>query len=302
MIFIMVDGFGIPPEGFDCEIYRKYASPEFRSLLNEHSIPIDACLETSGLPQSATGQTSLFCGFNAASLVGAHVQGFPSAALRQTVRERNLFGSLRARGRHVAFANAYVNHTPDQLRELGMRSVTTVMTIAELGFVRTRDDLLAGNAVYHDVTRITLQPDTKFQKERNARPDRTDGDFPRCPPVSPETAASHLVRIGSEHDLTLFEYFLTDFAGHRRSDELYAESLGTLGRFILALTEERNQHPEMTLILTSDHGNIEAPDTRSHTRNPVPFLFLGPGSSPSPKNIRSITDVHDWILGHFPIP
>jgi phosphopentomutase len=36
--------------------------------------------------------------------------------------------------------------------------------------------------------------------------------------------------------------------------------------------------PEDTLLLTSDHGNVESLAAPAHTRNPVPLLAVGPGA------------------------
>ena len=50
-----------------------------------------------------------------------------------------------------------------------------------------------------------------------------------------------------------------------------------------------------TLILTSDHGNIEDSTSRSHTRNPVPLLAVGPLAAEF-SNLSSILDVTPRIL------
>src|SRR5512145_901748 len=45
--------------------------------------PIDACLGVDGLPQSATGQTTMLTGVNAAAALGRHKEGFPGPRLRE---------------------------------------------------------------------------------------------------------------------------------------------------------------------------------------------------------------------------
>src|SRR6185436_9156180 len=42
----------------------------------------DASLGVTGLPQSATGQTTLFTGVNAAQVLGRHLYAFPTATLQ----------------------------------------------------------------------------------------------------------------------------------------------------------------------------------------------------------------------------
>ena len=67
----------------------------------------DACLGVPGRPQSATGQTTLLTGENAARALGRHLLGFPNLALREILTRRSLFRTLATQGRRTAFANAY---------------------------------------------------------------------------------------------------------------------------------------------------------------------------------------------------
>ncbi|MDX1740430.1 MAG: peptidase, partial [Rhodothermales bacterium] len=50
-----------------------------------------------------------------------------------------------------------------------------------------------------------------------------------------------------------------------------------------------------TLLLTSDHGNLEDLSVKTHTRNPVPFVALGPAAHDFAE-VRSILDVTPAIL------
>ncbi len=70
------------------------------------------------------------------------------------------------------------------------------------------------------------------------------------------------------YDFTLYEYFLTDKAGHTQDRDRCEQVLRDLDRFLAAYLEAAP--PGATTLLTSDHGNIEDLSTRSHTRNPVP--------------------------------
>jgi 2,3-bisphosphoglycerate-independent phosphoglycerate mutase len=45
--------------------------------------------------------------------------------------------------------------------------------------------------------------------------------------------------------------------------------------------------PADTLLLTSDHGNVESLAAPAHTRNPVPLLAFGPGAS----DFAAVTDI-----------
>ncbi|MDH7499283.1 MAG: hypothetical protein QHH30_02730 [candidate division NC10 bacterium] len=74
----------------------------------------DANLGVEGLPQSATGQTTLLTGINAAQLLGRHVNGFCTRELRALLDGHSLFARLLQMGRKPTFANAY---TPPFSRE-----------------------------------------------------------------------------------------------------------------------------------------------------------------------------------------
>ena len=51
----------------------------------------DAVMGVPELPQSGTGQTSIFCGLNAARVIGKHFGPFPHSTLLPIIREQNIF-------------------------------------------------------------------------------------------------------------------------------------------------------------------------------------------------------------------
>ncbi len=274
----MVDGLGIPPEGWEKSCLHELCGETFVNLFAENSIPLDACLGIPGLPQSATGQSSLFTGINAAELMGAHLQGFPGPELRKLIRKRNLLASLKAKNKSVVFANAYVRYGLAELAKVGYRSVTTVMADDAVGDVLDKSDLIARRAVYHDLTRESISE--KYD----------------IPVITPETAAHDLLDIALKHDFCLFEYFMTDRIGHRRNRPLAPKYLDEFSRFFLELNAELSS--EIGLVLTSDHGNCEDMSTGTHTRNPVP-LFVRGLQLPKPDTLKDITNVHDWLFSLF---
>jgi len=271
---IMIDGFGVPKEGWHESIYAKYAQKGFTDLFAEFSTPISADLGVSGIPQSATGQTALFTGINAAETLGRHSQGFPGPTLRKLIQKQNLFSTLIAQGFKVTFANSYARHTLQKLAELRMRSVTTVMTEIAIGTVRNLQDLLDGNAVYHDLTRKSM-------------PESFNVD-----PILPEQAAEDLANIAKNNDFTLFEYFLTDRAGHKQDLNLLSTVIYEFSSFFSKLVKLAAD--ELRIILTSDHGNCEDLTTKLHTKNKVPFFLYG-AQQTKPKSLNSILDVYGYI-------
>lgn len=271
ILMLFVDGMGMPACPLEESVYAPF--PNLCFLFRNHCRPVDARLGVEGIPQSATGQTSIFTGINAARYMGRHVEGFPPRPLRCLLEKTNLFDHLTQAGLRCAFANAYVRRRGMDL-PMVHRSVTTVMTLAALGETRNRDALLSSQAVYHDLTRGNLL--------RQGVKD--------VPIISEHDAAEHLVHIMRTVDLCLFEYFLTDHAGHGRSDAPVTEILGSLDRFLGSLLALLDFAREW-LILVSDHGNIEDTAHRGHTDNPVPWIVYGDGAGELLERCASILDI-----------
>lgn len=275
IVFIFVDGLGI---GTDDPENNPLCNPQFPTLykLISEAVPLDACLGVDGLPQSATGQASLLTGTNAAKEMGRHIEGFPPPALKKLIEHENLFSKLRKLGKRCAFANSYWLTDPHRIPPR-RQSVTTVMTLSALGGVCGKEELLSGKAVTHDITRWTMH--TRGY----------DG-----PIVAPELAAEHLLAVGAENDFTLFEYFLTDRAGHSGKQDMVHDCLETLERFVSRTTVFADE-PNHLLLLSSDHGNIEDSSVFTHTMNPVPFVALGEKGGAF-KDLKSLEDVTPAIL------
>ena len=66
-----------------------------------------------------------------------------------------------------------------------------------------------------------------------------------------------------------------------------------LDRFLDALIGQAGEG--VTVLVTSDHGNIEDSTTRLHTLNPVPLLAVGPAARRF-RGVRDITGVTPAIL------
>lgn len=276
ILLVFVDGLGLGARGDR----NPLADSSLQTLpdLLAAAVPIDACLGVPGHPQSATGQTTLLTGVNAARRMGRHVEGFPGPALRRIIREHNIFAQLAGRGIESTFANAYWFDDSDGVRAMSMHSVTTVAALSAFGSVRCRTELEAGRAVYQDLTRAQL------------RRRGYEGQL-----LTPEQSAEHLAAIAADHGLTLFEYFQTDRAGHSGDRAAVLQVLGVLDRFMGRL-QALAPAAGLTLLLTSDHGNIEDVSTPRHTRNPVPLFAAGPGAEAIREQTTSLADVTPSIL------
>ncbi len=252
----------------------------------------DACLGVPGRPQSATGQSTILSGENAPSALGQHLLGFPNARLRAWLEPRSLFRKLAEAGRRGAFANADpVAHLHalgleaegepelpmDVVRRRARASATTVAFAAGGGRFRTWGEAREGLALTHDVTGA-----------------RANGYGAGIPHRTPEDAAAILLSIAREHDLTLCEHFETDEAGHARSMERALDAIERVDRLARALVAGLRDGD--SLVVASDHGNVEDLATRNHTLNRVPVLGFGPAAG-AIDAVRDLTGIAPMLLG-----
>lgn len=250
----------------------------FLANMLSRSKPIDACLGVPGIPQSATGQTTLLTGVNAALVAGRHVEGFPNAELRSVIRRSSIYSKLNRAGLTSTFANGYWLRTVEQVEQMSLHSVTTVAALSGHGTVRCRDCIESDQAVYQDVTREHLH---------------SRGYTGRL--IPPAQAAAHLSAIARDYHLTVFEYFQTDRAGHACNFERAVAVLRDLDGFLSTLARHCTE-TGTNLMLTSDHGNIEDLATRRHTMNPVPLFAEGPHVGQFANEITSLQDIVPALL------
>ena len=185
MLLLFIDGVGVREPASDNPVTATVC-PTLHRLMAEKSVPIDACLGVPGLPQSATGQTTLFTGVNAPKCMGRHVEGFPGPSLRTLITDDNLLLALTRKTRRVRFANGYLAESVEEIRARRFKSVTTVAALTCPETFCLREDLLANQAVFHDITRATMR-----QRGYTG------------PLVTPQEAAEHLLQIALAHDFTV---------------------------------------------------------------------------------------------------
>ena len=300
ILFIFLDGVGLAPPGSGNPL-SQVPMPHLVDLLGgplviagepngsegswSHALlshnglvlrAVDACLGVPGLPQSATGQTALFTGVNAPALVGDHITAFPTQRLRAVIAERSVLKLVREAGGEVLFANAHSEKFWELIRKKARRLGASTLTALAAGApIPNLQDLAAGRAVLWDVTHEIASSYLGYELDV----------------VSPEEAGVRLARLASQHDLVLYESFLTDLAGHRRIEAEWV--LSRLDAFLAAVLAYRT--PETTVILSSDHGNLEDATTKAHTTNPVPLLAIGPAAKCF-EAATAITDVAPAIV------
>lgn len=183
--------------------------------------------------------------------MNGHYGPWPGPTLKRVLDEGTLFSEVLGAGGRVALANAFPPGYFNALRE-GKQRVNVPVYAAQAAAVplRTLEDYHAGKAISADL----------------------DGRYLRDPLPLPE-AGARLARLSRDAELTFFDFWLSDTAGHRWAFADATELVERLDGFLSGLVPALE---EVTLLLTSDHGNLEDKSTRSHTRNPVPLLALGP--------------------------
>lgn len=271
VMMLFIDGVGLGDQA-SYNPWTTYDTPNIRQLLSGESLSknavgkhgdsvwlleTDAQLGVEGIPQSATGQATIFTGKNAPQFVGTHMSGFPLKRLREWVMKDNIYKQFERRGFRATFANSYTNDFFERpATKRGWISVSTAAILSSGQPLRMLPELLAGKAVFHDITRRALK---RYQ--------------PEIDEIEPEEAAKHMWAIAEENDLVIHEFFLSDYAGHKQNDELMAWVIETYDRFLGELIRLKTDGD--TLVLVSDHGNSEDMRTPMHTQNLVPTLVVG---------------------------
>ena len=282
-----VDGLGIGSRGTSNPLdglqdvaplaVFKNETPALLDGLDGVLVPTDACLGIEGRPQSASGQTTILTGVNAPALLGYHKQGFPNQALLEIIGEHSLFLKLmRAGVGPITFANAYTKRFFEE-RPRWVSATTAAVEAAGLQF-RTVDDLRNGRAVYQDFTNRML-----IERGEDV-PLRTASE-----------AAEVLAAIAGESRFTLYEYFITDKIGHAQDMEAARTVLQNLALLIRQLLA-RVDLARTSVILTSDHGNIEDLSSRNHTLNEVPTIVWGTNRDSIASRIKSLADITPAIV------
>ncbi len=287
-LLFFIDGLGIGQRGPFNPLDNLDDATPLAVFQNEPPAPFmdgivvatDASLGVEGRPQSASGQTTILTGVNAAAQLGFHKQGFPNKALLEIINQHSIFRQLREAGvGSVTFANAYTERFFTE-RPRWVSATTAAVEAAGMTF-RTVADLQGGDAVFMDYTnRVLIERGVEVFA-------RTEAE-----------AAEVLARITHSNRFTLYEYFITDKVGHEQDMEKAKQVLTSLARFIRELLT-RLDLERTTVILTSDHGNIEDLSSRNHTLNKVPTIIWGAQRERIAARINTLADITPAILEIF---
>ncbi|MCP5483671.1 MAG: alkaline phosphatase family protein [Spirochaetales bacterium] len=299
IIYLFIDGIGFGKDDPDTNPFSRYATSYLSALggraPEESLVPgfvtheTDASLGLPGLPQSATGQTSLWTGLNGARVMGRHMTGFPGPTLRRVIYDWSIVLQYARRGRRASLLNAYseayiqrISHRPR------LMSASTHIQVAAGQALKRLEDLEAGDAVYMDITHEIMH--RLFPHLRA-----------RFPIRSPREVGADLVRIAKRYDLVLHEFFITDKAGHDMSWETAEWAIRTLEAFIDGIVAAMDPENEL-LLVTSDHGNLEDLSRKTHTENRVPTLAFGAGADQLPASVQNLADIPAFIYKMADLP
>ena len=218
---------------------------------------IDACLGVEGVPQSATGQTCLFTGFNAQAILGHHLMAYPNNELISLINKRSIFKYAKEKHVNSIFANSYTDGFFKSFKQgLSPYSVTTHCVLAASIKFNSINDLLKNKAVHWDITNGTLQNISNS-----------------VPEISPFEAGQNLKNMANDYDLVLYECFLPDLIGHKMDMNKSISFLEMFDKFLSGVVIDKS--PNVNVLISSDHGNIEDLSTGGHTKNLVPLIFIG---------------------------
>jgi phosphopentomutase len=284
VLLFFIDGLGIgtrgphnPLDNLDANPLAVFQDEEPQTFLEGIVVPTDPRLGIEGRPQSASGQTTILTGVNAPAAVGYHKQGFPNKALLEIIERKSIFKQLTDAGvSPITFVNAYTSRFFAE-RPRWVSATTAAVEAAQMKF-RTVTDLREGQAVFMDFTNRILIERGEPVTER-----------------SEVEAATILANIVAANRFSLYEYFITDKAGHAQDMQLARKILTSLALFIRELLVRVDLN-RTTVILTSDHGNIEDLSLRNHTMHAVPTIVWGAQRERIASRIQTLADITPTIV------
>jgi 2,3-bisphosphoglycerate-independent phosphoglycerate mutase len=273
--FFFLDGVGLGADDPATNPLARTEMPNLQALLGRRKLlevnaptetghatllALDACLGVPGLPQSATGQASLLSGINVPLAIGYHYGPKPNQEVASYLVNGNLFSQLKHKGQQVDFLNAYPPRYFEAIQSRRRIYSSIPLAVIKAGLcLKTSADLSARKALSADFT---------------AQGWRDHLGITDIPVISPTQAGRLLASLAQSSDFSFFEYWLSDYAGHRQDMEAACSLLTDFDSVLGGLLEAWDLDHDLILI-TSDHGNLEDLSTRRHTVHAVPALLIG---------------------------
>jgi len=275
ILFIFLDGIGLGGDNPNKNPFARVEMPNLQSLLAGQSLlfktapyegerttllALDACLGVEGLPQSATGQATLLTGINVPVALGYHYGPKPNQAVAEFLRNDNIFIRLQNKMQPASLLNAYPPSYFDAI-ESGRRLYAAIpLAVTSAGIpLKTMVELNNGQALSADFTGQGWHDHLGFTE---------------TPVYKPRQAGEHLSTLARDYELALFEFWLSDYAGHQQDMQTACAMLESFDQVLAGILQTWDDQ-EGLILITSDHGNMEDLSTRRHTMNPVPGLLIG---------------------------
>jgi hypothetical protein len=256
-----------------------------RSLLKEAApfhgeraslVAVDPAVGVKGLPQSATGQAILLTGINIPAELGYHYGPKPNPEVAAYLKEATLFSRFVKEGKKAALLNAYPPRYFDGI-DSGKRLYSSIpLAVISAGLPLFRhEDLFAGRALSADFTGEGW---------------RTMLGFRDAPMMEAAQAGAKLASLAKRYDFSLFEYWASDYAGHKQQMENAIQLMETFDAVLGGLIEAWE---DGMILITSDHGNMDDLSTRKHTAANVPALVIGDKSAREEftRDMKALTDI-----------
>ena len=275
VLFIFLDGVGLGVDDPNINPFARLEMPFLQSLLGGNKLlaksapyvgeratllPLDAALGVNGLPQSATGQAVLLTGINVPQEIGEHYGPKPNPAVAKYLLNGNLFSQVIK---------------PKKLRLCSMlirRAISTEWIPAN-GFTRQFHwQLHQQDYVYS--TRMIIMRAAPYLPTLSATAGAACWAFPMRQFMNRIEAGNKLSELANQYDFSFFEYWASDYAGHKQDMNWAIEQFKIFDDVLSGLCDQWDDKNGLILI-TSDHGNMEDLSTRRHTDTKVPGLLIG---------------------------
>ncbi len=237
---------------------------------------IDAALGIKGLPQSATGQTAILSGLNASKIIGNHYGPYPGPSLKKILDAGNIFSDLAANGKTINLLNIY---PPAYFSQKRLRENAVVYAYKSSGNKLNELDGYLNKSISVDLSGQYLQK-----------------IMPDLPLLSPYQTGKKAAEISSNYNFSFFDFWPTDLTGHRSSLSEAIELIEKLDLFLLAIFDNLK---DSTLIITSDHGNLEDKSRKSHSLAKVPLIVYGQNAQDFAK-VNNLTEIAGIIKKILP--
>lgn len=275
LLFLFLDGIGLGENNPEINPFVRAHMPHLESLLgdkklirasapidNEHVslISVDPNLSVKGLPQSATGQAVLLTGINIPEKLGYHYGPKPNPEVAEFLNDGTIFHKVIQANKKTTLLNAYPPRYFDGI-DSGKRLYSSIpLGLTNAGIpLFTHDDYFAGKALSADFTGAGW---------------KTFLGFPDAPLFDSQTAGIKLAELAKQYDFSFFEYWASDYAGHKQDMKSAVEQLEIFDGVLAGLLSTWRSDDGL-ILLTSDHGNMEDLSTRKHTAAHVPLLLFG---------------------------